>query len=277
MCEKTVCGTCFRRCSLSEGRTGFCRARKNEGGKIVCVNYGKITSMALDPIEKKPLACFYPGSKVLSVGSFGCNLDCPFCQNADISRDFEDEINWKFIAPDDLARLAAQYAPRGNIGLAFTYNEPMVGWEYVRDAARCARALGFKCVVVTNGTVSAAALSEVLPYIDAFNIDLKGFTREWYQKIGGDLDMTLDFIRGAAKSAHVELTTLIVPGKNDGGDEMRDLAEWVASVDRSIPLHITRFFPRRNMKNSEPTDIALMRRLAGIAGHSLDTVLLGNV
>ena len=277
MCEKTVCGTCFRRCSLPEGGTGFCRARKNEGGKIVCVNYGKITSIALDPIEKKPLARFYPGSKVLSLGSFGCNLDCPFCQNADISRDFEDEINWKFVAPDELARIAGQYAPRGNIGLAFTYNEPMVGWEYVRDAARCAKELGLKCVVVTNGTASAAALSEVLPYIDAFNIDLKGFTHEGYRKIGGDLDMTLDFIREAAKSAHVELTTLIVPGENDGGDEMRALAEWVASVDRGIPLHITRFFPRRNMQDSEPTDITLMRRLAEIAGQSLDTVLLGNV
>jgi pyruvate formate lyase activating enzyme len=277
MSEKAVCGTCFRHCALSEGQTGFCRARKCEGGVIICENYGKITSMALDPIEKKPLARFHPGSRILSVGSFGCNLDCPFCQNAEISRDFDDGISWEYVPPEALADAAEKLVPRGSIGLAFTYNEPMVGWEYVRDAAREAKKRGLECAAVTNGEASEEALAAVLPYIDAFNIDLKGFTREWYQKLGGDLEATKTFIREAAKSAHVELTTLIVPGCNDSEDEMRALAEWVASVDRGIPLHVTRFFPRRRMRASAPTDRELLFRLAAVAERSLDTVLTGNI
>ena len=275
--SEAVCPACFRHCRVREGETGFCRARKNEGGRIVCVNYGKVTSLALDPIEKKPLARFYPGSRILSVGSFGCNMACPFCQNDAISFADEDTVQWRYLPPDELADMARQLEPRGNIGVAYTYNEPMVGFEYVRDTARLVRDLGMKNVVVTNGAFTEETLNEVLPWIDAFNIDLKGFTQAWYSELGGDLETVKRFIIRAAQRAHVELTTLIVPGKNDGEEEMRELSRWVASVVRTIPLHVTRFFPRREYANKSPTDIALLRRLAAVAGESLETVVVGNV
>ena len=267
----------MHRCHLKEGQTGRCKARKNVNGKSVSSNYGLLTSVALDPIEKKPLAFFHPGSMVLSVGSFGCNLDCPFCQNASIAAAGINDADADFMQPEELAGLAQSLKPRGNIGVAFTYNEPMVGFEYVRDTARLVHERQMQNVVVTNGSASREVLMEVLPYIDAFNIDLKGFTREYYKKLGGDLDTVLEFIRTAVKSSHVELTTLIVPGDNDTPEEMQRLSAWVAGVDRTIPLHITRFFPRRKMLGKQPTDIVLMQKLADVAKSSLETVLLGNV
>ena len=174
--------------------------------------------------------------------------------------------------------MARQLEPRGNIGVAYTYNEPMVGFEYMRDTARLVRDLGMKNVVVTNGAFTEETLLEVLPYIDAFNIDLKGFTQAWYSELGGDLETVKRFIIRAAQRAHMELTTLIVPGKNEGEEEMRELSQWVASsLSRGVPLHITRFFPRRDYADKSPTDIALLRRLAAVAGESLETVVVGNV
>ncbi len=247
------------------------------GGKSACENYGKLTSIALDPIEKKPLARFFPGSLVLSVGSFGCNMDCPFCQNASISCADEQTTTWQCLPPEGLAALAQKLRPRGNIGVAFTYNEPMIGFEYVRDTARLVREVGMKNVIVTNGAFCAQTLDEVLPYADAFNIDLKGFTDSWYKQLGGDLEIVKAFIRAAALRAHVELTTLVVPGKNDSEREMREMVDWIASVDRAIPLHITRFFPQRKYAGRNPTDISLLNNLAEIAKGRLDTVLIGNV
>lgn len=276
--SEAVCPACFRHCRVREGETGFCRARGNKGGEIVCMNYGKVTSLALDPIEKKPLARFYPGSRILSVGSFGCNMACPFCQNDAISFADEDTAAYRRLPPAELAAMARQLEPRGNIGVAYTYNEPMIGFEYVRDTARLVRDLGMKNVVVTNGAFTEETLNEVLPWIDAFNIDLKGFTQAWYRELGGDLETVKRFIIRAAQRAHVELTTLIVPGKNDGEDEMRELSRWVASsLSRGVPLHITRFFPRRDYADRRPTDIALLRRLAAVAGESLETVVVGNI
>ena len=271
------CPVCFRHCRLQEGQLGFCRGRKNEGGKSVCENYGKLTSLALDPIEKKPLARFYPGSMILSVGSFGCNMDCPFCQNDSISCADERTADWQYLSPEELAALAQKLRPQGNLGVAFTYNEPMIGFEYVRDAARLVREAGMKNVIVTNGAFCAEALDAVLPYADAFNIDLKGFTESWYKELGGDLETVKAFIRKAAQRAHVELTTLVVPGGNDSQHEMQEMTEWIAFVDRAIPLHITRFFPRRNYANHNPTDIALLNCLAKVAKERLDTELIGNV
>ena len=256
---------------------GRCRARKNENGTSVCTSYGLLTSVALDPIEKKPLARFHPGSMILSVGSFGCNLNCPFCQNASIAAACEKEADVEKMQPGELAALSERLKPRGNIGVAFTYNEPMVGFEYVRDTAKLVRERHMKNVVVTNGSASLTVLEEVLPYVDAFNIDLKGFTHAYYKRLGGDLDTVLDFIRAAAGRSHVELTTLVVPGENDTPEEMRRLTAWVAGVDKAIPLHITRFFPRHHMRDKQPTDIALMRRLQDAARESLTDVLLGNV
>ncbi len=240
------------------------------------LSYGRVTSAALDPIEKKPLARFYPGSKILSVGSFGCNLNCPFCQNFGISGAGE-ECPSENVSPARLAGVAAGLVPRGNIGIAYTYNEPLIGWEFVRDCAREARSRGMKNVLVTNGTAEPEILRELLPFADAFNIDLKGFTETWYRKLGGDLETVKRFITVCAGAAHVELTTLIVPGWNDCIEEMRALASWVASVDRKIPLHVTRFFPRRLMLDTPPTPIETLARLADAASEKLDTVIIGNV
>lgn len=262
---------------MKDGEAGLCRARGNLGGRSVSISYGKVTALALDPIEKKPLARFFPGSSVLSAGSFGCNMSCPFCQNERIAEASEDDVNFKYIPAEALAELAKELEPRGNIGLAFTYNEPMTGFEYVRDAASEAASLGLKNVVVTNGAFHAEAQEQVLPFIDAWNIDLKSFTEEGYRRLGGDLGIVKDFIVRAADSSHVELTSLIVPGLNDSEEEMAELASWVASVDRSIPLHITRFFPHKQMANVPPTDVKILCSLAAVAERELETVLLGNV
>lgn len=274
---EAVCPYCPRRCRLAEGAEGVCRARKNLGGKSVSVNYGKLTAVALDPIEKKPLARFFPGSYILSVGSFGCNMSCPFCQNSRIAAASELESRFNYVAPEKLAAAAKELEPRGNIGLAFTYNEPMTGFEYVRDAAACSASLGMKNVVVTNGSFCIDAQSEVLPYIDAWNIDLKSFNADTYRYLGGDLETVKAFIERAALRSHVELTTLIVPGLNDTESEMRELSSWVASVDPAVPLHVTRFFPHGGMSDKLPTDISLMKKLAAVAEEKLETVLLGNV
>ncbi|MGI5107820.1 AmmeMemoRadiSam system radical SAM enzyme [Treponema socranskii] len=272
---RVTCDTCFYRCSLAEGRTGKCRARINSGGNIVPLNYGRLTALALDPIEKKPLYRFFPGSMILSAGSFGCNMHCPFCQNAEISQSSGD-IETAYVSPESLAEKALSLAPRGNIGVAYTYNEPLVSWEYVRDASRCVRALDMKNVVVTNGCVNSTVIEKVLPYIDAMNIDLKGFTREWYESLGGDLDVVKDTIARSAKKTHVEVTTLIVPGKNDGEEEIRSLAQWVSSIDKKIPLHITRFFPHWRMPDAEATPVGTVYRAVSIAHEYLEYVYPGN-
>lgn len=204
-------------------------------------------------------------------------MDCPFCQNYRLSKASADDVHTEYASPSALADLAAELRPRGNIGVAFTYNEPIVGWEYVRDVAAEVRARSMKNVAVTNGSAEKPVLSALLPYIDAYNIDLKCFTESGYRKLGGDLSAVKAFIETAAAAAHVELTTLVVPGLNDGCGEMRELASWVASVDRKIPLHITRFFPRRLMSSAEPTPLDTLYRLAETAREKLETVIVGNV
>jgi len=267
-------------CVLEPGQTGLCRARKNEGGKIVCENYGWITSLALDPIEKKPLHDFHSGSRILSVGSFGCNLRCPFCQNHEISMADRGIPGAEYISPRQLADLAFTWKEQkkaGNIGVAYTYNEPLVGWEFVRDTARLVREYGMLNVLVTNGTASQKVLEELLPCIDAMNIDLKGFREEYYRKLGGDLETVKAFIAKAVESCHVELTTLIVPGENDSIKDMEVQAKWIYGLCPSIPLHITRFFPRYHMKDREATDVEQLYHLAEIAGEYLEKVYVGNV
>ena len=247
-------------------------------------NYGRVTSLALDPIEKKPLARFCPGSMILSVGSFGCNLRCPFCQNYEISwsdaaRGFAETA--ETITPEALTELALKLRRRGNIGIAFTYNEPLIGYEFVRDAAKLAKAEGLKTVIVTNGTAELAVLDELRPYIDAMNIDLKGFTDRYYSEVlGGDRRMVMDFIGSAVRSCHVELTALIVPGENDGEEEMRELAQWVGRLKNpdgeGVPLHVTRFFPRFHMCDRKATDVRTVYRLAEVARERLQYVYTGN-
>lgn len=272
-----ICPVCPHHCKIPEGAYGACGARKNQDGAVICANYGQVTSLALDPIEKKPLAYFHPGSRILSVGSFGCSLACPFCQNHEISFARMDELSkWQEWSPMELCQLAKQERIRGNIGLAFTYNEPLVGYEYVRDTARRVREAGMQNVLVTNGMAAIPVLEEILPYIDAMNIDLKGFRPEIYRQLGGDLDTVKAFIERAAAGCHVELTSLIVPGMNDGEEDMRRQAEWIAGIDPDIPLHITRYFPRYRMRRPA-TDLDLLERLRQAAARELTRVRLGNV
>lgn len=276
---KTTCQVCMHHCALSPGQTGLCGARKNTDGKVLCANYGRITSLALDPIEKKPLKNFHPGSQILSVGSYGCNLRCPFCQNHEISMARETDADSLYLTPERLADMALEWNMRdaGNIGIAYTYNEPLVGWEYVRDTARLVKKYGMVNVLVTNGTASLEILEELLPFIDAMNIDLKGFRADYYRMLGGDLDTVKAFITRAVKSCHMELTTLIIPGENDALEEMEEEARWIADLGPGIPLHITRFFPRYHMTDREPTDIRQLYQLAETARRYLKYVYVGNV
>ncbi|MCB6203185.1 AmmeMemoRadiSam system radical SAM enzyme [Extibacter muris] len=273
---KKECRVCMHRCALEEGQTGRCRARANKGGEIVCANYGQVTALALDPVEKKPLRRFCPGTKILSVGSFGCNLNCPFCQNHDISMADAGTKRKVYITPEELAGRAQELETEGNIGIAYTYNEPLVGYEYIRDTAALVRKAGLKNVVVTNGSVKEEVLMEVLPFVDAMNIDLKGFTEGYYRMLGGDLETVKRFIRHAVRRCHVELTTLIVPGQNDSAGDMGRLAQWVAGIDRKIPLHVTRFFPAFRMSDGSPTNVHAVYRLAEEASKYLDYVYTGN-
>lgn len=271
-----ICQVCMHHCKLRSGQWGVCRARKNEEGEIVCKSYGQVSSLALDPIEKKPLNRFYPGSRILSVGSFGCNLRCPFCQNNEISMVSPEMSEDHYLSPTELADIALQCREKGNIGVAFTYNEPLVGWEYVLDTARLVKEAGMKNVMVTNGTASPEILEKLLPYIDGMNIDLKGFSEEYYRKLGGSLTVVKEFIKRAAADCHVELTTLIVPGENDSISEMEEEARWIASIDREIPLHVSRFFPRYKMQDRPATDVKNVYALADAAGKYLKYVYTGN-
>ena len=282
------CEVCFRHCELQEGQTGPCGARTASGGCVRPVFYGRVSSLALDPIEKKPLARFHPGSMILSAGGLGCNLRCPFCQNHEIAQaDGENgfPVRTEEMPPDTLAELAAHYRQAGNIGLAFTYNEPLVCWEYVRDTARLVHERGMLNVLVTNGCAETGILEQLATYIDAMNIDLKGFTDRYYREVlGGDRQMVMAFIREAVKRCHVELTTLVVPGENDSEEEMLRLSEWVAGLQdvsggrqgREIPLHISRFFPRYRMAEKRPTDVRKVYSLVKAAEKNLLYVYPGN-
>lgn len=271
-----VCGVCPRGCTLDEGQTGFCRARVNRGGRIVDDNYGRLTALALDPIEKKPLQQFYPGSLILSAGSYGCNLRCPFCQNSDISM-ADANAPYTVVSPQQLVTQALSLTGRGNIGVAFTYNEPLVGLEYVCDAASLAHEAGLQTVLVSNGYCTDATLDSLLPLVDAANIDLKGFTQPFYDWIGGLLAPVQNTIRRMTGVCHVEVTTLVIPGHNDSDAAMEAEAAWLASLSPDLPLHLSRFFPRYRMAGSPPTPTETLHRLRDVARQHLRNVYLGNL
>lgn len=282
------CGVCFRHCEIPEGGRGFCGARTCVNGTVYAGNYGKITGFALDPIEKKPLRRFRTGSRILSVGSCGCNLRCPFCQNHEISWSAEAMAlaeKAEEISPEELVAAALRARDRGNIGIAFTYNEPLVGWEFVRDTARLSHKAGLLNVLVTNGTAELSVLEAIGPYIDAMNIDLKGFTARYYSAVlGGNLETVKTFIARAVQISHVELTTLIVPGENDTEEEMREISGWISAltdaegqvIGHEIPLHVSRFFPRFRMTDRPATDVRLVYSLADTAREKLKYVYTGN-
>ena len=272
-----TCTLCPHACRLRAGETGFCRARANVGGTIRAINYGRLTALALDPIEKKPLYHFYPNSDILSVGSFGCNLACAFCQNAGIAA-ADAHIKTENVTPAQLAALAAElrHQPRGNIGVAFTYNEPLVGYEYIMDTAPLLHAAGLKVVLVTNGMICTEPLARLLPHVDAMNIDLKAWRTDTYRRLGGNLEAVKGTIaRAVAHGVHVEVTTLVVPTMNDSTEDMDEEAQWLAALSPDLPLHISRYFPRHRM-SAPPTLIADIDRLTAIARRHLRHVHRGN-
>ncbi|WP_270380990.1 AmmeMemoRadiSam system radical SAM enzyme [Mitsuokella multacida] len=280
---KAVCWLCPHRCHLADGQTGFCRARQNKGGIIRSLNYGLLTSAALDPIEKKPLYHFHPGSHILSLGSFGCNLRCPFCQNYTISQAGFDgfagqRLPLDRVTPKEIVAAAQRLEETsGNIGVAFTYNEPLVGYEFVYDTARLLKEVGLATVLVTNGQIEKDSWLHLLPYIDAVNIDLKGFTQSFYDWIGGDLKTTKAAIEMAAEDGvHVEVTTLVIPGKNDSAAEMAAEAEWLANISAELPLHLSRYFPRYQV-DIPMTPVETLQNLRHVAEARLRFVHFGNI
>lgn len=273
-----TCTVCPHACTLHEGQFGRCRARKARDGRVVSESYGRITALALDPIEKKPLAHFMPGAKVLSVGSYGCNLSCPFCQNASIAAAGADNVRWRAMTPEELVGEAMRLQPQGNVGIAYTYNEPLVGWEFVRDCARLAHENGLINVLVSNGMANAQVIEELLPLVDAANIDLKGLSQAFYDFVGGDVETVKRTIEAlaACPTCHLEVTTLIVPGKNDGEGEIDALASWLAGLDADTPYHVSRFFPCHRMADTRPTPIKTVYHLADVARVHLNRVHTGN-
>jgi pyruvate formate lyase activating enzyme len=265
------CELCPHRCSLSEGGTGLCKVRRNEGGRLVLPYWGVISSLALDPIEKKPLHHFKPGTAVFSAGFYGCNLRCPFCQNWEISQEVEAA---KVLPPDALVEAALE---SGAPSLAFTYSEPTVHLEYLLEAARLARQAGLATVLVTNGCINEAPARELLPLIDAANVDLKSWSEAVYrEKLGGDRAAVLRFIELAAQTCELEVTTLVVPGVSEGEDDMEEIASFLAMIDRRIPLHLSAYHPDYRYREP-PSEPELLLRLAERARRSLDYVYLGNL
>lgn len=272
--DKLICQMCPRECFLPEGQQGFCGVRGNVGNKLYSLNYGQVSSLALDPIEKKPLARFKPGSKILSIGSWGCNLSCKFCQNWQIAK---EKPPTHTLAPEQLVEFALGEVPKGNIGIAYTYNEPLVGYEFVRDCCLLANKAGLDNVLVSNGYIKERPLRELAPLLQAANIDLKAFTERFYNEIcGGDLASVKNSIKIMYEYCHVEVTTLIVPGLNDDPQELEAIAKWLASIDRNIPYHITRYFPNYKLflPATQTRDILALQK---VAAKHLRYVYAGNI
>ena len=263
---------CPHECLIGEGQTGICRVRANDKMELSLPYYGVLSACAMDPIEKKPLFHFHPGTGILSAGFYGCNFRCPFCQNFHISQHVSD--NPSKTNPEDLVGIAIN---RKSIGIAYTYSEPLVHFEYVLNTAKIARSHGLKNVLVTNGYIHAKPAEELLQYIDAANVDLKSFNGDFYRKeIKGSLEPVLAFIRQASQYICLEVTTLVIPGKNDSETEMRDISSFLASIDRDIPFHLSCYYPTyKYTVGATPPDLVI--KLADIAREKLRFVYIGNV
>jgi len=271
--QKVHCRLCPHNCVIQDGSRGACGVRIDQGGTLFTEIYGKATSIALDPIEKKPLYHYHPGEYILSIGTKGCNLHCDFCQNWQISQDIN--VPTQDITSEEIIKKAK--AER-SFGIAYTYNEPFIWYEFVLDTAKRAKKAGLENVLVTNGFVNMEPLKEMLPFIGAMNIDLKSFNGDFYKKIcKGRLEPVLETIKTASKACHVELTTLLIPGENDSEDELKKMVDWVyENTGPETPLHFSRYFPCYKMR-IPPTPIESLERAERIAKEKLKYVYLGNV
>ena len=270
--ERVGCLLCPNNCVIQSGETGICGVRKNLDGRLITTIYGELTAIAMDPIEKKPLYHFYPTKNILSIGTKGCNFNCSYCQNWDISQNLS--VRTSYYKPEDIINTALKSK---SLGIAYTYNEPFIWFEYVMDCARLAREKGLKNVFVTNGFINPEPLEELLEYADAMNIDLKSFSEETYRKVQkGKLASVLKTIQRVYESCHLEITTLIVTGINDNLDEIRNMTDWISSIDKHIPWHISRYYPNYEY-DAPPTDINLMLQIYDEAMEKLNFVYCGNI
>jgi pyruvate formate lyase activating enzyme len=271
--DKAHCRLCPQMCVIPEGEVGKCRIRKNQNGTLVALMYEEVTALNLDSIEKKPLYHFRPGTMIISVGTLGCNLTCGFCQNWHIS---QSTMPTKHVSVDDLVFAAESAA--GSVGISYTYNEPLIWYEYVLDAAREAKAKGMVNVLVTNGMVNEEPLREMLPYIDAMNVDIKSMDDSFYQEVcGGRLRPVLRTVEIAKEAGvHIELTNLLIPTRNDDPAQIDKLVTWIRDLDPLTPLHFSRYFPNYRF-DLEPTPALTLRSAYERAKESLPHVFLGNI
>ena len=272
------CTLCPHHCRIAEGKTGICRSRRNQGGVLVSEVYGKPCSLAIDPIEKKPLYHFHPGTTCLSLACTGCNFRCLNCQNYDISQAAPTDVNHYELSPEDVVALCLKHhCP----GIAYTYTEPLTYLEYIIDCARLAHEAGLWNILVTAGYVCQEPLADLLPYLDAANVDLKSFSDDIYMKVsGGHLQPVLDTILAMKQaSVWVEITNLVIPTVNDNLDMIRQMCRWLNKKGLAeAPLHFSRFFPRYKMQDTPPTPIATLKAAKRIAEEEgIRFVYLGNV
>ena len=269
--EMVQCHLCPHQCKIKPGADGKCHNKQNVDHVLYAKHYGEVTALAMDPMEKKPLYHFYPGRMIFSVGTQGCNLTCSFCQNWHL---WDGDVKTDAVEPDEIVALAKR---EGSMAIAYTYNEPFMSYEYVRDIARLARAAGLKNVLVTNGFYNPEPFEALLPLIDAMNIDLKSIRDDYYRKLcGGRVEPVLRTIARAAKGCHVELTNLVVTGENDRDEDFQDLVDFVAGVNPEIPLHFSAYHPMYKMENP-PTPTERLRAANRIAREKLKYVYVGNV
>ena len=268
---KGECLLCPVHCRIAPGRTGKCMGRTFIAGKLLATNYGEVGAQAVDPIEKKPLYHFHPGRDILSIGPNGCNLDCQFCQNWTLS---QTPVVTQFISPEDLVSLASKHE---SIGVAYTYSEPLIWFEYLMDSMPLLHRAGLKTVLVTNGYINPEPFSDLIPHVDAMNVDLKSMNPEFYRKYcKGALEPVIKTIEASVGQCHLEITSLVIPGLNDSPAEVGELASWIARLDRHIPLHLSAYFP--NYKFDVPaTATETLKGLYEKAREHLHYVFMGNV
>jgi len=273
--EKSIkCYLCPHECIIQTGKTGRCKTRKNANGKLLSLTYEKFTSIAFDPIEKKPLYHFYPGSEILSVGTFGCNFSCPWCQNFEISQS-DGNILIREVKIADLISFALR---NNSIGIAYTYNEPLINYEFVLECSKEFKKHNLKNILVTNGYINEKPLYELIPHIDAANIDLKSFNNDFYKKYcGGKIGPVLRTIEILKKEKkHIEITLLVIPKLNDSVEEFKDMVDFIWSLSPDIPFHLSRYYPSFKFEK-EPTSLKILYSLRDIAIKKLKYVYLGNV
>ncbi len=274
---KVKCTLCPKGCVIDDSKTGSCDVRQNINGKLYSLVYEKPVAIHLDPIEKKPLYHFYPGSTILSIGTYGCNLDCKFCQNYDLSQEFETS-HFQFIdnvAPEEIIKTCLE---KNYKFVAFTYNEPTIFYEYMLDVAKLCKANGIKTVSVSNGQINEKPLRQLINYIDAFNIDLKAFNDDFYKKIcNGDLETTKNTLKIIVEEKkHLEVTFLLIEKFNDDENEFRQMCGFIKSLGDNVVFHISRSFPRYKLKHGI-TPIDLLKRFEKIAKEYIKYVYVGNV